>query len=67
MPQLSTPAPSPAEHTIFQTRCKVVQLPRVLLVSSAFAHQPDNNGPKNQDQKEFHKKCANEYPMEGPI
>jgi len=55
--------PLQPKHTIFQTRCKIVQLPRVLLVSAALAHQPDNDGPKNQDQKEFHKQCANEYPM----
>jgi hypothetical protein len=59
--------PLQPKHSIFQARRKIVQLSYVLLVGAALAHQPNNNGPKNQHQKEFHKQCANEYPMEGAI
>jgi hypothetical protein len=34
----------------------------VLLVNAALSHKPDNNGPKNQDQKVFHKQCAKSVP-----
>jgi hypothetical protein len=39
-----------------------VQLLNVLLINAALFREPDNSGPKNQDQKVFHKQCGNKCP-----
>jgi hypothetical protein len=54
--------PLQPKHTIFQTRRQIVELLDMLTVGATLARQPDNEGPKNQDQKEFHKQCGNKCP-----